>query len=194
VRKLILFASSVVLLMATSAAFGQGGDVALGFGSLMAPSSASASSQYSNQTLGGGLYPSFSVDFLIRHRMGVQGEVSWRGGRNLYFGYEPFRPIFYNINGIWAPKLGNKLGVELMAGIGAASIRFYTGSYQCNFVTCTDYTSVNHFMGDVGAGLKYYVHGHFFVRPEVRLYLIHNNFEFSSGRATRAGASIGYSF
>lgn len=193
-RKLILLASSVVLLFAASAAFAQGGDVAIGFSSLMAPSSASASPQYSPQTIGGGLYPNFSVDFLIRHRMGVEGEIAWRGGRTLYGGYEPFRPIFYNINGIWSPKLGNKLGAELMAGIGAASIRFYTGSYNCNFVTCTDYTSVNHFMGSVGAGLKYYVHGHFFVRPEVRLYLIHNNFEFSSGRAVRAGASIGYSF
>lgn len=193
-RKFILFASSVVLLLAASAAFGQGGDVAIGFGTLMAPSAASASPQYSTQTLGGGLYPTFSVDFLIRHRMGVEGELSWRGSQNLYQGYEPFRPIFYNINGIWAPKFGSRLGAELMAGIGAASIRFYTGTYQCSFVTCTDYTSVNHFMGDVGAGLKYYVHGHIFVRPEVRLYLIHNNFEFSSGRAVRAGASIGYSF
>jgi opacity protein-like surface antigen len=194
-RKLVLVACLVGLcLLASSAAFAQGGDVAIGFSSLIAPSSSSASGQYSPQTIGGGLYPSFSLDFLIRHRLGVEGEISWRGSQNLYGGYEPFRPIFYNINGIWSPKLGDKVGAELLAGIGATSVRFYTGTYNCNFVSCTDYNSINHFMGVLGAGLKYYVHGHIFVRPEVRLYLIHNDFEFSSGRAVRAGASIGYSF
>ena len=32
------------------------------------------------------------------------------------------------------------------------------------------------------------------LRDEVRLYLIHNNVEFSSGYATRYGISLGYSF
>jgi hypothetical protein len=194
-KKLVSVAGlCAIFLLLSSAAFAQGGDVAIGFGTLIAPSSSSATGQYLPQTMGGGLYPSFSADFLIRHRLGVQGELSWRGGRNLYGGYLPFRPLFYNINGIWSPKLGDRVGAELLAGIGATSVRFYTGTYNCNFVTCTDYSSVNHFMGVFGAGLKLYVHGHFFVRPEMRLYLIHNNFEFSSGRAVRAGASIGYSF
>jgi hypothetical protein len=49
-------------------------------------------------------------------------------------------------------------------------------------------------MGDVGGGLKFYVYRSFFVRPEMRLYLIHNNVEFVSSRAFRYGASIGYTF
>ncbi|HUK23646.1 MAG TPA: hypothetical protein VLV49_03620 [Terriglobales bacterium] len=194
-KRLVAVAGSfAILLLWSSAAFAQGGDVAIGFGTLIAPSSASATGQYLPQTEGGGLYPSISADFLIRHRMGVQGELSWRGGRNLYGGYLPDRPLLYSVSGIWAPKLGDHAGAELSAGIGATSVRFYTGTYQCSFVTCTDYSSINHFMGVFGAGIKYYVHGHIFVRPEVRLYLIHDNFEFSSGRAVRAGASIGYSF
>ena len=32
-------------------------------------------------------------------------------------------------------------------------------------------------MGDVGGGIRFYPYGNFFVRPEVRLYLIHNNVE-----------------
>jgi hypothetical protein len=140
------------------------------------------------------LYPSFSVDFLLRHRFGVQGEMSWRASRNLYQGYEPFRPIFYDINGIWAPRLGKRLGAEVMAGIGAESARFYPGSYTCNFFTCTNYVSTNHFLGHFGGGVKFYVWGNLFVRPEAHLYLIRNNREFSSGRAQRFGASIGYSF
>jgi len=174
--------------------FGPKGDVALGFGSLISTPSANASGNYAPQTVGGGLYPSFSADFFLWHNFGVQGEMSWRASRNLYEDYEPFRPIFYDINGIWGHHLGKKIAVEAMAGIGAESARFYTGTYNCNFVVCTDYTSSNHFLGHVGGGVKLYVHGNFFIRPEAHLYLIHNNSIFSSGRAERVGASIGYSF
>lgn len=181
-------------------AYGQGlgsgdkGDVALGFGSLISTSSANATGNYAPQTIGGGLYPTASVDFYFWHHFGVQGEMSWRASRNLYEGYEPFRPIFYDINGIWGYRLGKKIGVEAMAGIGAESARFYTGTYNCNFVTCTDYASSNHFLGHFGGGIKLYVHGNFFIRPEAHVYLIRNNNIFSSGRAERVGASIGYSF
>jgi hypothetical protein len=179
-------------------AFGQSftpkGDVAFGFGTLISTPSASATGNYAPQSVGGGLYPVFSVDFLLRRHFGVSGEMSWRGGRNLYEGYEPFRPILYDINGIYSRRFGKSIGVEAMAGIGAESVRFYTGSFNCNFITCTDYSSSNHFLGHVGAGVKLYVHGNFFIRPEAHLYLIQGNNLFSSGRAERVGASIGYSF
>ena len=34
-------------------------------------------------------------------------------------------------------------------------------------------------MGHFGGGIRYYIYGHFFVRPEAHLYMIHNNQEFS---------------
>jgi len=49
-------------------------------------------------------------------------------------------------------------------------------------------------MGVFGGGLKLYPKGNFFIEPEVRLYLVHNNIEFSSNRVVRSGVSIGYSF
>jgi hypothetical protein len=33
-----------------------------------------------------------------------------------------------------------------------------------------------------------------FVRPELRLYLVHNNAEFNTSHVIRYGASIGYTF
>jgi hypothetical protein len=200
VRKLVLIATSCAFLIlggmtsASAQMFGAKGDIAFGFGTLISTPSANATGSYAPQSVGGGLYPVFSVDFLLRHHLGVSGEMSWRGGQNLYEGYEPFRPILYDINGIYSRRFGKKIGVEGMAGIGAESVRFYNGSTNCNFITCTDYTSSNHFMGHVGGGVKLYVHGNFFVRPEVHLYLIQGNNLFSSGRAERVGASIGYSF
>jgi hypothetical protein len=58
----------------------------------------------------------------------------------------------------------------------------------------TNYSSDKHFMGDFGAGLKFYPKGGFFIRPEAKLYLVTNNQLFSSSYATRFGASIGYTF
>lgn len=183
-----------VLVLFGGAAFAQKGDLALGFGTLVSTPSAQASGNYAPQSIGGGLYTTFSVNFLLRHNLGVSGEFSWRDGRNLYEGYEPFRPLFYDLNGLYSRRLGKYLGVEAMGGIGAASTRFYSGSYTCNFITCTDYVSSTHFMGHFGGGVKLYVHGNFFIRPEAHVYLIHNNNEFSSGRVERVGASIGYTF
>jgi hypothetical protein len=49
-------------------------------------------------------------------------------------------------------------------------------------------------MGHFGGGLRLYVWGNLFVRPEAHFYLIHNNTDFSGPWAARYGASIGYSF
>ena len=81
-----------------------------------------------------------------------------------------------------------------MAGSGWESLRFYTGTLNCSAITCTGFVSSNHFMGHIGGGFRYYFHGHFFVRPEAHLYMIHNNQEFSSPYATRFGVSLGYTF
>jgi hypothetical protein len=145
--------------------------------------------------MGGGTYLSFSGDYTPWKQFGFGGEIAWRASQNLYLGYQPYRPIFYNFNAVYAPKFNSHAGAELLAGIGAESLRFYTNYYTCNYISgCTNYTSSNHFMGVFGGGLKLYPKGGFFIRPEVRVYLIHNNYEFNSGHAIRPGVSIGYTF
>jgi len=172
----------------------QQADVGFGVGTVVAPSYSITSTSHSPQSIGGGAYIGFSGDFLVLHGFGVEGEVAWRASENLYFGNQPFRPIFYDFNAIYAPKLGNYVQLELLAGIGGLSTRFYTPYFICSFYYCTNYVSSNHFLGDVGAGLRFYIHNGFFLQPEFREYFIHNNFEFSSGYATRAGVTLGYSF
>jgi len=191
-KKLGLFAIFCVFLLMQTAQ-GQQFDVAFGVNGITAPSASSASGNYSPQSLSGGAYPTFSGDFLLFHNFGVNGEVSWRASRNLYAGIFPYRPVFYDFNGVWAPRLG-RIGPELMAGIGAESIRFYQPTFVCGFNGCTNYVSSNHFLGHFGGGLRLYVTHNFFVRPEAHLFLIHDNVEFSSFRAVRYGLSIGYTF
>ena len=102
-------------------------DVAFGVGTLTAPSASSASGNHNPVSLTGGAYPVFSADLLLKKQFGVSGELAWRSSRNLYAGFQPYRPLFYDFNGIYAPKLGNHAAAEVMAGIGWESLRFYTG-------------------------------------------------------------------
>ncbi|HEY7616952.1 MAG TPA: hypothetical protein VH744_09125 [Terriglobales bacterium] len=168
-------------------------DIAIGFNAVTAPSASSASGDHAPQTLSGGLYPSISGNFFFKGRFGVGANLAWRASRNLYFGDIPYRPLFYDINAVWGPRLGKTATAELMAGMGAESIRIY-GFTNCGFVGCTNYVSSNHFLGHFGAGLRTNIHGGFFIRPEAHLYLVNNNNDFSSARVTRFGVSIGYTF
>ena len=193
-RKLTLVIALCVFGLMHLPAQAQQFDAAFGFGTVTSPGSSVNSSGTLFPSIRGGLYPSFSADFLLKHHAGVQGEVSWRASQNNYGGYEPYRPIFYDFNAIWAPQLGKKFGAELMAGIGGEDVRFYQGTYNCNFISCTNYVSSNHFATHIGAGFRYYVWRSVFIRPEASLYFVNNNAEFSSGQVSRFGVSIGYSF
>jgi hypothetical protein len=183
-------------------------DVAFGVGTTQSTSgsevSASdiASGNHTPVNVGGGAYPAFSVDYLFHKHFGIGGEVAWRASQNTYpNGFaQPFRPIFWDFNGVYAPSLGlsRRVAPEFSGGIGAETTRYYQGFLTCTgnafFGTCTNYQSVNHFMGHVGVGLKLYAAGNFFIRPEAHFYFVHNNQEFSSGNVRRYGASIGYTF
>jgi hypothetical protein len=169
-------------------------DIGFGVGTVIAPSGSSFTGNHSPQTVGGGAYLNFSGDYIFWRNAGVGGEVAWRASQNLYGGYQPFRTIFYDFNAVYAPPLGKHAQLELLGGIGGLGTRFYTQTFLCNYFTCTNYVDSNHFMGDLGAGVRLFVGKGVFVQPEFREYFIHNNVEFSSGYATRSGVTVGYSF
>lgn len=205
--KPLTFAVLFCVLLAVGIAFGQSGDVAFGVGTVVAPSASSASGNYYPQSLGGGAFPVFSGDVIFfKHQFGISANVAWRASQGQYTTFQlfggtlqplaltPYRPIFYDFNGIWAPNHLKRVVPQLEAGIGAESIRFYQPFITCGSLGCTNYSSSNHFLGHFGGGMKLYVKGGFFVRPEAHVYLVHNNTEFSSGHAERVGLSIGYTF
>jgi hypothetical protein len=164
-------------------------DLSAGVSGLTAPSSTA-----DLQTVGGGAYPTFGLDFLFYHNLGVGFNAAFRASENLYQGQLPFRPFFYDVDAVYAPPLGKRAQLELSAGIGAESVRFYTPTFQCSFTGCTNFVSSNHFLGQFGAAIRFYATKRIFIRPEVHFYAIHNNFEFSGSSATRMGVSIGYTF
>jgi hypothetical protein len=168
-------------------------DLAFGVSTLDAPGASTASGNHQPVSLTGGAYTGFSGDVLFYHNLGFGSEIYWKATQGNYGGDPtlPFRPIFFDFNAVYSPKLARHAYLELTGGIGALDTRFYCSTCS-NGVT--NFVSDKHFMGDFGAGIKLYPKGGFFVRPEARLYLVNNNLYFSSPRVTRYGLSIGYTF
>ena len=202
-RKFAFVATVFLLLLAfvviPNLASAQQGDAMLGFGTVVSPGAAACNQSASTGQVfcpeKGGLYINLGADVIFHRRVGFGFDASWKASQGNYGGLGiPYRPILFDFNGVYQPRLSKKVGADLMAGIGWQSTRYYgfVPTFSCEqFNAC--YQSSNHFLVDLGAGLRYYVWGNAFVRPEVRYYRIFNNTsDFTSGNIIRLGASIGY--
>src|ERR1700733_2369176 len=192
-RKLSILAPICALLFFAQFASAQQGDVFIGGGTLL--SSSSSNGSFPSEK--GGLYLNLGGDVVFFKHVGVNVETAWKATQGVYVsGSENYRPILTDFNLLYQPHLGKKLGADLMAGIGAADTRFYAPGPSCS--GCVNYLSTDHFMEHLGAGIRYYVWHHVFVRPEVHYYHIQNNNSltnngaFNSNNVVRVGASIGY--
>src|SRR5579862_4656181 len=102
-----LIVLSCILALTTISARAQQFDATFGISTLTAPSASAATGNYTPQTMGGGTYVGFSGDYLFFHNFGAQGEINWRASQNLYGGFQPFRPLFIDFNGVWVPHVSN---------------------------------------------------------------------------------------
>ena len=195
-RKLAFLAPVFACLFFAQFASAQQGDIMIGGGTLMSSSPSGGAVSFQQPAEKGGTYINITGDVIgFKRRLGFGVETAWRASQANYSGEnETYRPILTDFNAVFQPKLGKKLGLDLFGGIGIASTRFYVPAIvSCSYIGgCINYTSSNHFMEDLGGGLRYYVWHHAFVRPEVHYYHIQNNVEFYSPNVIRVGASIGY--
>src|SRR3954466_13950408 len=112
-------------------------DAAFGLGTLTGASSNTAARfAIFSQSLSGGAYLNFSGDALIKGNFGVQDEPAWRASRNLYAGFQPYRPVLWDFSALCAPRFNQHFGAEVMGGIGAENLRFYHTVYNCGFPGC----------------------------------------------------------
>lgn len=192
----LLSFAAVTLAVLSSSAQAQKVDLAFGISTIDAPGASSGynSGDHIPISLNGGAYPGFSGDVQVLHNIGVGAEIFWKGSQvsNSLVGVN-YRPLFFNFNVVYSPRLSKYATAELVGGIGTFDTRYYTASYVC-VEYCSNYTSTNRFDGDFGGGIKFYPKGGWFIRPEARFYLINNNAYFSSNFATRYGVSVGYTF
>lgn len=195
-RQTALLAVICGFIFLASLSQAQQADAMLGFGAIMSSGSTACGANSCVIPEKGGLYPAISADVIFHKRVGFNFEASWRTKQGLdnANGGQLYRPILFDFNGVYQPRLSKKVGADLFGGIGWQTTRFYGYQATTNclvFGSC--YTSNNHFLVDIGAGLRYYVWGHVFVRPEAHYYHILNNTDvFSSNNVVRVGASIGY--
>lgn len=197
-RKLALFATAFAFFVLPHFASAQQGDAMIGFGTLLSPGADPCGVSSSGAVTcpeKGGLYINLGADVIFHRRMGFAFDAAWRASQGNYGGLGiPYKPILFDFNGVYQPKLSKKAGLDLMGGIGWQTTRYYglVNSFSC-FQLGQCYQSSNHFLVDLGAGVRYYAYGHMFIRPEVRYYKIFNNAaDFTSGNVIRVGASIGY--
>lgn len=194
-RKFALLTSACTILLFASSVPAQQIDLAAGIGTTLSSGYNNSSQSYVPAAEKGGAYPSFSADVIFKNHFGFNGEIAARGKQGLYNNYQGFRPVFYDFNGVFAPRFGQKISGDFMAGVGAESIIFYNRYGICYYPGgCPTRISGTHLLAHVGGGVRYYFWHSFFVRPEAHLYLIHNNFQFNSNYVARAGVSVGYTF
>jgi hypothetical protein len=167
----------------------------IGGGTLLSSSNNNSSL---NPSENGGTYLNIDGDVVgFKKHFGINIGTAWRASQGDYGSGTgiAFRPILTDFNALYQPRIGKKFGLDLFGGIGISSGRFYVNQIvSCNIGSgCINYTSSNHFMEDLGGGIRYYAWRHLFVRPEVHYYHIQSNTnEFNSNNAVRVGASIGY--
>ena len=191
---LLLSFACAVLAASSNFAQAQKVDLAFGLSTINAPSASSETGNHVPASLNGGSYPGISGDVLFFHNLGIGADIFWKGSRADYQGdiNTPIRPIFFDFNAVYSPKIVTRTYLELVGGIGALDTRVY--AQGCGNGVTTNFCSDKHFMADLGGGIKFYPKGGIFIRPEARVYLVNNNLHFSSARATRYGLSIGYTF
>ncbi len=136
-------------------------------------------------------------DYMFKPTIGFGGEYSFRFAQAPYAGLN-YRPKFYDFNAIWMPLGTSKqVAPEFQAGVGGASLSFYFPQQCINGIACSSSTylvSSSHFQTHLSAGLRLYVKGGIFIRPQFDIHYVNNFYQFSSNWVPEYGAVIGYTF
>lgn len=195
-RSTFLLAFACVVLALATFAQAQQLDLAVGGNTLWSPKNTTASVGFLPPPLKGGVYPSVSAEYIGEGHFGLLAEGSFRRNYAYYNNYQTYRPIMYDINGVYATRLANKVRGDFMAGIGGETLIFYNPPYPCSVPTggCRTYLNSTHLLFHAGVGVRYMAWRGVFVRPEAHWNFIPNNFQFHSDNVFRVGVSIGYSF
>lgn len=193
-RKFALILCVCAVALFTNLAHAQQIDFAFGAGELYSTQNLNASQTYLPPPEKGGIYPSFTIDRIYASRFGYGAEVSTVYKDQFYNGYQKFRPLIYDVNAVYAPRVAKRASAFLTAGVGGQSILFYNTYGSCSSPTgCANKVNSNQFLVHLSGGVRYKIWRQFFVRPEANYYRIVNNNDFHSGNVLRLGISIGYS-
>jgi hypothetical protein len=150
----------------------------------------------------GGLFGVFGVDVRFKRHLGINAEYT------LHFKQVPFlpddslnmRPAFYDVNVMWMRVAGKRIAPLLEGGAGGARL----GLRSTSTTPMTGITNTSSFPAGsrpnnaqlhFGAGLKFYVRGNIFIKPQFDLhYVFHFTNQFGRNLVPQYTGSVGYTF
>lgn len=149
----------------------------------------------------GGLFGVFGVDFMFKKHLGVNGEYAFRFSRASYLPSDglTMRPSFYDINALWQPLSGRRFVPLLEGGLGGARVAISFNQSASTGLTSAPIlptgTSPSYFQLHGAAGMKIYVRGNLFVKPQFDVhYAFHLTNQFHRNAVLEYTGSVGYTF
>lgn len=150
----------------------------------------------------GGLFGTFGVDVRFKRHLGINAEYAF------HFKQVPFlpldslnmRPAFYDVNVMWMRVAGNRIAPLLEGGAGGARLGLRSTSTTpitgiTNLSSFPAGSRTNHAQLHFGAGLKFYVKGNIFVKPQFDLHYVFNfTDQFGRNLVPQYSGSVGYTF
>lgn len=145
-----------------------------------------------------GAFGKIGGDFMFDSHLGFGVESDFRFSQGDYWGYG-YRPLFFDLNAIYHPipddLTKGHIVPEFQGGIGAVRVNSYesvssalTGTQSALIATSS------HFQVHGAFGLKLYLKGGIFLKPQVDLRYVPNFVQFGSDFTPEYSASLGYTF
>jgi hypothetical protein len=150
----------------------------------------------------GGVFGVMGADFMITPHLGANAEYSFRFAQADYLPAAGLkaRPTFYDFNAVYQPTTGDRRIVPVLeGGIGGSKLSLYFNQSSCVTSVCTNSSQVvatsNHFQLHGAVGVKLYVKGDMFIKPQVDLHWVHNlSQQYGSDFVPQYTISVGYTF
>jgi hypothetical protein len=145
-----------------------------------------------------GLFGDVGASLMLTHHYGIGGDLNWRFTQGAYAGLN-YRPLFYDIDGIYQPVRTKHVDPELRLGLGGASVRYSINQSSCDqFTGCSSSNqfleSSNHFQVHGAAAARIYATDHIFVRPAFDLRYVNNFSQFGHNWVPEYSLGVGWSF
>lgn len=150
----------------------------------------------------GGLFGEFGVDFMFKKHLGVNGEYALHLSQSPYLPADGLnmRPSFYDINALWQPLSSKRFVPFLEGGVGGAKVNLYFNAANSTIGLTSPPSlptgiSPSYFQLHGAVGMKLYLRGRIFVRPEFGLhYTPRLNNQFAHNLVLEYIISAGYTF
>jgi hypothetical protein len=153
----------------------------------------------------------FGGDLMLKKKFGIGAEVSFQPAKEQYVNLNASaasegltslsiqsRMTLFDFNGIYQPISTKRVQLKLMAGIGAANLKFYeagaSSSILGNSSQSQYFQSSNHLNVHGGVGVDIFVTDHIFIRPEFDIHYVPNLSQFGSSVVLQGMAWVGYSW